>query len=526
MLRRQHSMALLLWVFCIVVVCGGALARSEADWLYEAARFMERFETTGSADLPPDEVRRAYLTLLDDLSEFGKAQAGPAREQRGRRLFGLLMSARINEQIGDVAAARRAREAYSREMATLPQQEKALLVQLFERAEGKTAVHVPRLCEVEARGKEVRVRAVDYPLEGLLEKMAEATGEKIELVRPDGPLLKRMEEAMGEKIDSPPLPSGLVDYVHEDWRRVDNSVARLMGRLGLYSARKPGERVQVGIFDPLYLASVGERARRLPAEVNPTWPERGIEAGYLIFKGHYVRPPYKVEVRTVDERAVVYVNGLAVGKGYKLKDVVEPPPAPVSLPEDGQFTKASSLMRYAEQQYRKDLRELSEDEARERLAAFLKGQDIVKSFRITVPPGFRVKFEKQGLYFADTSPRTGSSNSPRGRKENTGPETERFRKRALAKAANLKTGIEGALAGNGLVLISTKGGAVWYEGKEAREKLLAICTAVQEAVRHKEQLSVALFPLITLRESDWAWEILLNLRHRELWQRMQQDATQ
>ncbi|MBN2135599.1 MAG: hypothetical protein JW737_07715, partial [Acidobacteria bacterium] len=47
-------------------------------------------------------------------------------------------------------------------------------------------------------------------------------------------------------------------------------------------------------------------------EINPITPKEGITGGILIYYGHFIKPPYKIENRGLE----IYVNNLCVHPGY------------------------------------------------------------------------------------------------------------------------------------------------------------------------------------------------------------------
>ncbi len=361
-----------------------------------------------------------------------------------------------------------------------------------------------RLCEVEARGKEVRVRAVDYPIEGLLSKMGEAVDEDIEI---------------------PSNVSGLVDLVDPEWRRIDHALDLFLRARGFIVRGKIGEGFQVQIWDPLYMASIGEHAQEVAGDWNPRKITDGIRTGYIIIRGHYMEPPYAVQVRTTDELARVYVNGVQIPKTYRLKQPEASDPM-LTPPPKGPLEKLGVLTGYVGQKFA-DIRETDgKEEARREISAFLQGHPFVRSFEfIDDDTTLKITFEdgrKRGipLYaFKPSWERQPASNEEASRR------AAEYRERAIEKAAGLKKRIEDTLRANGLVLIPSKLGLMpMYRGKEAQERLLAICTALQEAVRYKDQLTAALLDLQTPQRSASGWEIFLNLRHRELWQRVRQET--
>ena len=517
MLPRHLRLWLASMVFVgLVVACLSALG-AEGDWLDEAAALIERFEKVSTGPVPPLVRQEEYLELLDEVGKFSQAPGPEERERKGRKAFALLLSGRIHEQLGNGLAAVRCWQAHRQERDALPEADRAALAPLFEGAERAAELDAPRVCQVEARGNEVRVRAVDYPIEALLEKLSEATGEKIKYEPPSGALLERMEKAMGEKLRIQPELSGLVDLIQDDWRRVDHLLGLISGHVGLYTSQEE-DGLHVGIDDPLYMASLGERAAKLPPRPEPRSAEEGMQSGYLIFRGHYVAPPYNVELRIEEDRARVYINGLPAGKGYDLKETVRRPKEPPTLPESGQFSNRSDLSDYAVAQFRKDRELLGEEEAWNRLQAFLEGQEMVAEVRIyKEQKRFWVVLRNGMQGGADVgSPSRGTAGALPG-------DPEEFRERAMAKARTLKESVENAFRTNGLALVYEEWGTRCWPGMEGRQRLLAVCHAMQEAVRCKEELPNAVFGVPTFQQSDWTWQIFLNLRYREVWQRLRQE---
>ena len=520
MMRRFCAVGVLVGLGLLLVPSQGAAA--EGDWLDEAAGLVARLDKISTADIPPYGRQHEYLKLLDEVSAFAQAPTPDERERKGRKTFGLLLEGRIQEQLGDGAGAVRAWQGHRRDRDALPEAERAALLPLLERTEGAAKAGAARICEVEARGKEVRVRAVGYPLVALLEKMSEATGMKFQFVPASGVVLERMEAALGEKLERPPGPSGLVDYAHQDWKRVDHSLGLLSGRIGLYaSITEDGGHVRFGVWDPQYMASLSERAAKLAPRPKPTPPQTGIQTGYVILNGRYVAPPYRVTVRDVEGRVSVFINGLPAGKGFELEEPLPPPPKEVpGLPESDQFTDSRDLCAYAAEMFLRDRKELGLAAASEKLKLFLLKQDIVQDVKLYAHgSGFRVFFTDgtSGAKLLDPM-------EPPGRGERPRQETQTRAPRARAEADRLKASITTSLEDDGLVLVCGDRKVLSWNGPEGRRKLLDMCTCLAEAVRSKEQLDAALWPLHSHPTSERTWEIFLNLRHREVWDRLQRGA--
>ena len=517
-MSRKHSwLSLASMVFVGVLLACLSAARAENDWVDGAAALIQRFEKVSTDPVPPLVRQEQYLELLDDVKKFSQAPGRDEREGKGRKAFGLLLSGRIHEQLGNGLAAVRCWQAHRAERDALPEADKAALGALFERAETAAQLEAPRICQVQARGNEVRVRAVDYPIEGVLAKLEEATSVPIRMIPVEGPLLERMEKALGNKLESQPRVSGLVDYVHEDWKRVDHSLRLLSGKVGLIETiASDRSHVRACIWDPLYLASLSERAAKCAAELTASRVETGIKTGYVILRGYYVRPPYEVTLRTEGGRVYVFLNGLPAGKGWELE---ESPPKEVQipkLPETGQFANSGDLCRYAADMFLRDRKQMGLDAASEKLKAFLLKQDIVKDVRLQRNgSGFALSL-KDGTRIVQELPSMSA-----GRTERAPRQTSSRKEYAEGQAEELKARVEHALKDDGLVLVSGDGNVAAWNGAEGRRRLQNICTSIAEAVRWNQELTVSLWGLADSRRCDEAWEIFLNLRHREVWDRLQ-----
>ena len=485
---------------------GGVSLGNEADWFYQAAGIIERFEAIGAAKSTPEQTQLDYFQLLQDVSEFDAVGEDTPRAARARKVFALFMSRRIHEQLGDAAAMNRAAEEYTRERDAIPKPERLMFRLLFERTQGKATFCAPRVCEVEARGKEVRVTAVDYPIRALLEKMAEAAGEKIEI---------------------PPEVSGLVDYPEKDWKRIDHALWLFAKAHGLWVKGNVGKGFNTRVMDPLYSASLGERAEKHARKIKPERTTDGILRGYAILHGHYVPPPYNVVIRTEADRCKVLVNGVAIGKGYKLSDERG---APVAAAEGVQFEMTGKLADYVGRQFANMRAQHGKAEAKRQTIRFLKGQRIVKSFsfqdddnnlEIVTNSG---RSESIALYSFTPGRIKQTRESPdakRKARERLRQEAEAYKKRAMEKAQKTKDRVLTTLREGGLVVLpSGANDALCYPAKKAREVLPGICGALQECERSRDQVSRLLFDPWADQASDCAWEAVFNLRHREVLQRL------
>jgi len=494
--NRMFRLVILVLAACSLAGARGVYAAAEADWFYEATELLERFEGINSAKLTPPQKQLAYYELLDEASRFAETQATPARAARARKAFGLLMTVWIQEQVGDGYVIKRAREAYAKQRELLPEGERKLIRYLFEPAERKTGAYAPRFCEVEIRGKKMRVTAVDYPITELLRKMAAVAGARI---------------------DVPPQVSGLVDFSSDGWVQADNPpyyfVARGRGLLAHGNA-KEGFRIVV-LEDPpyMYMASLAQRAREQIAKPPAKRPAKGITTGYLIMGGHYVEPPYEVKIRTVKNRGAVYINGMEVGYSCRLSREPQPPKPKPEVKGPRRFTLDDqlALAGFVNDMYVEVRKKRGHAAALGSIGDFLATQKIVKSWEFIARANHLMITFVNGDQAAATFPYY-----PTREHRPKATEADDMRKRALADLERRKLSNEKTLRENGLVIAPTNGPEHKYNGQEAREKLHAICHSLQEAVRHQEQLCAALFDVLRDEAPGWAWEVFLNLRHRDL----------
>jgi hypothetical protein len=497
----KRTWGVVLWVV-LSAVAGVVRAHSEADWFYTAAQFVARFEAAGSAELTPPARELQYHELLGEVSAFAEAKGLGPREQRGRRAFGLLMAARIQEQLGSMEAAGRARRQYAALKETVEPVEKVLLTQLLERTEARAQAFAPRVCEVEARGKEVRVKALDYPIEGVLAKMAEAAGEKAAV---------------------PPEVSGFVDCVEAQWAQVSTAVGLLVHPMGLaLGTSGPGAALRIVVVDRLYTASIGERADARPRDVKPVQPEQGIRTGYVIVRGCYVPPPYYVELRTEGERRIVYVNGVPAGQGFTL---TRRRPAPAQLPTPENAAQIGVLGNYAGQQYANLKAQYGQAEAVRRVSAFLDQQKAITSYRFHKDESLELEYPNgrtDWILLRGRKPDRKFVTEKEIAEEAT--EDEKHRQHALQEADEFRELVQAALNSGGLLMVCGQSQVMPFTGTDADRRLNAILTALDEVERTKQNMATALVGSMHEKASDWAWEVILNCRHRELHRRLRHDA--
>jgi hypothetical protein len=482
-------------------------AGADGDWVDEAAALIERFEKVSTDPVPPLVRQEQYLELLDEVGKFSQAPGPDEREGKGRKAFGLLLSGRIHEQLGNGLAAVRCWQAHRQERDALPEADRAALGPLFEHAERAAELDAPRVCQVEARGNEVRVRAVDYPIEALLAKLSEATGERIEVA---------------------PQVSGVVDCVREDWHRVDGWLTLFCLPRGLCDKGQLGQALSVGPCEPSYMLAIGERAESRIRDLALEAPETGITSGYAILSGHYLPPPYKVEVRTTEDKCEVYINGVPVGQPEPFRPS---PSKRVLSPAAGKFESHGQLTVYIGQEFADVRASHGKEEARKRIEQVLKQQGGLKSYKFNDDlTRIELVFEdgdRQGVLVNTFKPtRTPRKDGGEDSKEEQQQreEVDRRRQQAVKRSQERADRIAKALNANGLVIACSSGQMSISSGAEASKRLLAMCNALHEAQRQNEQLAAALFSSLRQDSPDCASELFLNLRHRELWERLREEV--
>jgi hypothetical protein len=398
--------------------------------------------------------------------------------------------------MGNAGRMTRTAEEYKKAKAALPADERSALVLLFERTGADSKPFAPRFCAVEAKGKEIKVRAVDYPIDGLLKQIAASVGKGVTI---------------------PPEVSGVVDFEQRKWIPADAAVDLLLLRHGL-SARQDAKNVYVVMVrDPLYLSSLTERARAQKPAPSPDMVTEGIKTGYVIAGGCYIRPPYKVEVRTDDKQCTVCVNGIPVGRRRKLAVTVTPP-----IPEHKPFTleQKGLLSAYVNQTYAKLMMQGNDHAAAlKSIGRMLDAQKIVRSWK------FDAKTNMVRIVFKDGDRWTAMLASPKEiKRAKNPPRAEETRTKALAEAQREQASVEQLLRAKGLLVATADGTTFTFGDKEAQEKRRAICQALQEALRQQEQIYDMLFKPMLGTRPDYAWQVFFNLRHRDLIQRMRAEA--
>ena len=496
----------------LVSISDFAYAKSEADWFYEAAQLEARFEKISSAQIPPNQKMEEYFALLDDVTKFGTVAGESERATRGRKAFALLATGWIQQMLANTEAANKAQAEYKKLVESMPEDEQAIARCFLERDYQKSPVSMPRVCNVEGRGKELRVTAVDWPIRDLLQKIADAAGEKIQLP----------EELYGTS-----------DCVQAKFERVDGFLSAVAPAWGLYAPGGFGKPLRITIGDPMYSASLGERASQTPPPLGEVVvPRAGINTGFVIVGGMYLPPPYQVEARLTQTNCGVYINNLPVGENYNLDFQGKPT---MQLPPSGRFSeeRKSDAAVYAFERYVVIWRESGQDKAEKWVRGFLLGQGYVKT----------LDFANQGLlitvHFADGTKHVCELPYAPGPDNilglpSTHPRAIEQRRKAwdaakleLAELVNRsKLNVEKTLGGGGLVIGTVKARRLLrlYPKEEGTKKIMQIVSSLQETNRREHELCRQLFGS-NVEGFNWSWEIFLNVRCAELARRLSEAAS-
>ena len=479
-----------------------AYAKSEADWFYEAAGLEARFEKISSAQIPPNQKMDGYYKLLDDVRKFADVGVvsvvqvpSPAqmseREARGRKAFSLLATGWIQQMLANSEAANKANAEYNKLLESMAEDEQAIARCFLERDYQRSPVCMPRTCSVEAKGLAVRVNAVDWPLRDLLQKMVEAVGAKITI---------------------PEEVNGLVDCSINDWKGIHAAIATFVPAKGLIMTDTIGNNgplapLRVRISDPLYMASIAERAHKQTDLAGLEKPKNGIETGCVLIRGHYIPAPYVVDVREKEGMVQVCINGVPVNSGHRLSPAVRKEVPPLDQAKSAREIGMAAGKRLGELE-----EQFGTAEAIKRLNGELARHAMVKSAVVNSDAkAINIKFQ-DGTDLEISL--TGSVKTGNG-EGRTDP--AKYKQTIVRSANEQKDQIEDALNENSLVLISSAGRIICYKPQESERRLMAVCDQMQQIVRARESLCRALYDL------DWssdayesAWEVMLNLRHREL----------
>ena len=500
----NKAVAGLLLCVCLVIFAPAALA-AESGWVYQATKLLARFESIGVAKMTPLARQGAYRQLLNEVSQLAQDRDLRSRDARGNATFAAWLSRRIYEQLGDTVAAERMKTKYQGLRDSLPADEAAVFKLLFERMEAPQQVPVQRLCKVEAKGDLLKVRVVDYPIRSTMEKAAQAVGATVHV---------------------PTNVIGLADFTSDDWQPLRAALLGLGAPRGLWIRKKDDKRYSVIVRDRMYMASIGEIADKRAKLLANVTGDAGIDRGYVILHGHYIKPPYQINVQTRDKRYVVLLNGAVVFQSARWK---KKPILVIKAPRGGQFSikEKGKLTRYAGQQYAAIRRANGKEEAIHALEEFLKKQKIVKSFKVTddgenLSMSFRDEPEADYEVLLHTFTRElDAKKTITPQKKSTEKE-----KRARAAAQRWRERIEATLKQGGLVIVPSNLKPKLFKEKQVQTALETLSTALQQIVRQRDVVHESFFGHFVPEKTDWAWELILNLRFRELVERWQRESAQ
>ena len=477
--RTQHATALAL-LTCLLWWQTAAYS-GDGGWIYPAVGLLSRFEGIKTLTLPEREA--AYVTLREELTRLEANFPTGSRDQRNARAFSLWLLQRIYRQLGDAAAAKDAGSKYASLREGMSAQDAELFTLFFD-CFGRSD------CHIAVRDNRISVNARDYPINELLAEMA---------------------RALNERIDVPPVIGGLVDLDTDGWLTLEQAFALLSLDRGILVNGSRGNGFTVTTIDPLYAASMRERADRMPHAPAARRPPTGITSGYVIILGTYIPTPYAIETQTTDAKAVVCVNGIPIHEGVPLRMTVEPR---VKIPASGQFdvNHQGDLATYLGQENRRIATVEGKDAAIKALSDFLRKQNSVRSFRFTDGGASLTIIDADGmrfdvlLYSLDK------------------PMSEQKPRNGVAEAQELSAAIRSTLMGGGLVLVTSPREPRLYSGTTGRAIAHRICAAAEECARIKEGLAWDVFGGRADRDIDLTWEIMLGIRYRELSVRLRQNG--
>ena len=475
--------------------CCGMPARA-ADppplgWLYRAAEFSRRLDEIRWMDTFESKKANLLKKLWEEVNAYAPPAEGTGRTEKNYEAFKWLFACRMNQLLSAEDRVFDAPAAYERAKAALAPEDLVLFEQLLD----PPPLDRP-YCKIEPRDvpegrghgpfqRELRVRAVDFPIRDLLTRMAEAGGIGIEI---------------------PPEVGGVADFSHERWQRVDGVISLFCAPRGLHFA-EVSRRVTTP--DPLYGASLRERAAALPQVQEPDRPDEGIQTGHVLLFGRYVPPPYVLDVATIENKVVVRLNGVPVDSGGSLTPR-EPPP----IVSKDNIKDHTDLSLYVGQQYSAIKQESGEAEARKQISEFLKDHPMVRSFEF-VRGDIRITSEDGRSWFLLLS----SFGPPKPLPDAATRErlAQEHRQTVLDEAERRKAAIEKTLGRGGLMVASgNRGAPQLLDAEQAAKALATLCHSLDEVERQQQRVREAIWRTGTLRECEEAWEIFLNCRQKEL----------
>ena len=476
---------------------------TEADWFYQAAALQKRFETISAAQIPYTQKTDDYYKLLDDVNKFAVAGVGqapspvqtPDRETRGRKAFALLCTGWIQQMLANTEVANKATADYKKSLEAMPEDEQAIARCFLERDYQRSPVCMPRVCNVEAKGYMVRVNAVDWPLRDLLQKIADAAHVRI---------------------DMPKEVSGLVDCTENEWVRVDVLIGLFVSPKGLMMMDRIAQDaiapLRVRLWDKRYMASIAERVDENVELTGLERPQQGINAGYVILRGHYIQRPYVIDTREKDDVLYVCINGVPASSGLPL---AVPQQQPEEVPALDQAKTVFEITHAISHRLVELQKQLGTEESIKRLQEELSHHPALRSAS--------VKAQGNGARATTTLLDGTEANvrwpwlPPRPSAETDATRGVRVRVENTRLANEDRKRFEDVLRQDGLLILPGKGQSYGFTSKDGEKRLASICNIMQEIERERLGLSRALCtPDWRSEANDIAWEVMLNLRHKEL----------
>jgi hypothetical protein len=471
----------------LMIAASGAVRNraeaAEADWFYEAAQLMARFDSIVQQLTPSAPDMASCVDLRSALTKFGAAEGVPPREARGRKAFSLWMKQRLSVELRDDAAASVEAASLADELRKAPEQEQALFKVLFEGV-ATSPRRRQRECNIRVQDTRLSVSAVDWPVNDLLERIAKVAGTRIVV---------------------PPGIVGLTDYNSEGWRGVRANLELAALADGLSVVGELGQTLYVTVKDARYNKCVAEVANEQPPRATPIPAAAGIDKGYFFHRGQYIAPPYGVSCHKAKGTTRVQINGLFV---QEFPD--SPPVSQPTSPPSGRCKDAEELTAFIRREYTIVFHGAGVEAAKKAVTATLtRHGDLVRRFEFEVDTAVTVRFVGNAY---DMEVYLYSPSVARGTNKN--PDVPSGAEQADA----LRGQIVAALSEDGVVLVTQSDYAI-LTGRQGARALHNVVMAMAEADRHRRSIGACFYPSWDSRAHDVSWEIFLNCRYRDLWQR-------
>jgi hypothetical protein len=269
---------------------------------------------------------------------------------------------------------------------------------------------------------------------------------------------------------------------------------------------------EVIVIDPMFSASVGERADKRPKLPAIAPPKKGIDKGCAIVRGFYLPPPYEVTVEEQDGIIQACINGVPIYRAEPARLLAAARP-PVALPADGQFTlsQRTDLKRYVSRIFKDVKLAKGAKAAAKAVEEFLRTQkSAVKNYE------FGTDYDSLEIEWADGNADEILLYSVEAPLSATTKPDGPLLKLVLAEAEDIRKQAEKTLAAGGLILAPSRWSPKFFIGEEAKAKLQVILDGMSEIYRWRDIIQVGVFGGASERRWEAGWEVVLNLRYREL----------